>query len=298
MEDKVIGIDLGGTHIKGILMSKEGEILQKLHRKTDDQESSQGFTIWQERIKEMVEKLSEGKTYAVGISAPGLPRADGKAIAYMPGRLEGLEDFDWSNYIENPQTFVLNDAVAALLAERNFGAAQGYQHVMLLTLGTGVGGALLIHGKPYIGNLSRAGHLGHISLNPDAEAGILDLPGTLEYFVGNATIEKRSMGKFSSTHEMVEAYKAGDHYATQLWMDTLKKLALGISSLINVISPELIILGGGISQAGAALFDPLQELMKMYEWRPGGVSTPIVAAQMKDFAGAIGAAVYALDTSL
>ncbi|MDW3645628.1 MAG: ROK family protein [Bacteroidia bacterium] len=298
MGDKVIGIDLGGTHIKGILMSQEGKILHKLHRKTDDQEAKLGFAIWQRRIKEMIEELSAGKQYPIGISAPGLPRADGKAIAYMPGRLQGLEDFDWSSYINNPKTFVLNDAVAALLAERNFGAAQGYQHVMMLTLGTGVGGALLIHGKPYFGKLSRAGHLGHISLNPDAETGILDLPGTLEYFVGNATIEKRSMGKFSSTHQMVEAYKAGDHYATQLWMDTLKKLAIGISSLINVISPELIILGGGISQAGNALFEPLQKLMNVYEWRPGSVSTPIVAAQMKEFAGAIGAAVYALDTSL
>lgn len=78
-------------------------------------------------------------------------------------------------------------------------------------------------------------------------------------------------------------------------MDSLKKLALGISSLINVISPQLIILGGGIIQAGASLFDPLEALMAEYEWRPGGASTPIKRAQMKEYAGAVGAAVFALE---
>ena len=216
MEHKVIGIDLGGTHIKGVLMGTNGEVLKKLQRDTQDKIEQQGFTVWQQGIKEMSEELSEGQECFLGISAPGLPREDGKAIAYMPGRLEGLEDFEWSSYLPAKDVWVLNDAVAARLAERNFGAAKGYQHVMMLTLGTGVGGALLINGKPYAGRLNRAGHLGHISLNPDAETGILDLPGTLEYFVGNETLIKRSMGKFHSTHELVEAFKTGEHYATQV----------------------------------------------------------------------------------
>lgn len=297
MEDKVIGIDLGGTDIKGVLMSKKGEVLKRLRRKTHDKLKLEGVGHWKKEVKEMVEELSEGKKYYLGLSAPGLPRDDGSAIAYMPGRLEGLETYLWSRHLPAKTVWVLNDAVAALLAERNFGAAKGYQHVMMLTLGTGVGGALLINGKPYTGRLNRAGHVGHISLNPDAETGILNLPGTLEYFVGNETLIKRSMGKFRSTYNLVEAYKAGDPYANQLWMDSLKKLALGISSLINVISPELIILGGGISQAGDALFTPLKALMEIYEWRPHGYTTPIVPAQMNIFAGAIGAAVHALEKS-
>ncbi|MEM6802556.1 MAG: ROK family protein [Bacteroidota bacterium] len=297
MENNIIGIDLGGTHIKGVLMNPSGEVIKKLQRDTKDKIIQQGFTIWQEGIKEMMAELSKDQTCYVGISAPGLPREDGKAIAYMPGRLAGLENFEWSSYLSAKEVWVLNDAVAALLAERNFGAARGYQHVMMLTLGTGVGGALLIDGKAYTGRLNRAGHLGHISLNPDAERGILNLPGTLEYFVGNETLIKRSMGKFHSTHKLVEAYKAGDSYANQVWMDSLKKLALGISSLINVISPELIILGGGISQAAEALFTPLHALMEIYEWRPSGLSTPIVPAQMQAYAGAIGAAIHALEIS-
>lgn len=295
---QVIGIDLGGTNIKGVWMDADGTILDKQTKATGDRRGKQkDFSAWQQSIKEMVEALSAKaeKKLTVGLSAPGLPSPDAKAISYMPGRLAGLENFDWSAYLPAKSVRVLNDAVAALLAERDYGAAQGYQHVMMLTLGTGVGGALLIHGQPYIGNLSRAGHLGHISLNPDGGKGILNLPGTLEYFVGNETVGKRSLGRFESTHELVQAHQTGDVFATQVWLETVKKLALGISSLINVISPELIILGGGISKAGKELFDPLDALMKQYEWRPGGVATPIVSAQMKEYAGAIGAAVYALE---
>lgn len=295
---QVIGIDLGGTNIKAVWMDAQGNIVEKITRSTEDSEhKSPTFSVWQEQIKSIVTDISRkaGKTLSVGLSAPGLPAKDARSISYMPGRLEGLENFDWSQYLPAEHVSVLNDAVSALLAERNYGAARGYQHVMMLTLGTGVGGALLINGKPYTGNLQRAGHMGHISLNPDGGTGILNLPGTLEYFVGNETIGKRSQGRFKSTHALVEAYKKEDHFATQVWLESLKKLALGISSLINVISPELIILGGGISKAGKALFDPLHALMEQYEWRPGGVSTPIVPAQMKEFAGAIGAAVYALE---
>jgi len=299
MENKLgIGIDLGGTHIKAVLMEQGGKILQKLSRSTDDTSSnSDRMAIWKKKILEMTELLiqSAGKPVPIGLSAPGLPTDDEKSIGYMPGRLDGLENFDWSSFLPGLSTHVLNDAVAALLAERDHGAGQGYQHVLMLTLGTGVGGALLIHGKPYTGTLHRAGHAGHICLDPEGGTGILSLPGTLEYFVGNATIRTRSEEKYSSTFELVKAYQSGDAFATRVWLDSVKKLALGISSLINVISPEIIIVGGGISQAGKALFDPLASLMAQYEWRPGGVSTPIVAAQMKEYAGAIGAAIYGLE---
>lgn len=295
---QVIGIDLGGTNIKGVLMNSAGQILEKISSSTEDVGTQQeSFTFWKGRVKHIVEILSEKVEQAipVGLSAPGLPSKDAKSISFMPGRLEGLENFDWSAYLPADSVKVLNDAVAALLAERDFGAAKGYEHVMMITLGTGVGGALLIHGKPYIGNISRAGHLGHISLNPDGPKGIMNLPGTLEYFVGNETLIKRSVGRFHTTKELVEAYEAGEPFATQVWLETLKKLALGISSLINVISPELIILGGGMSKAGESLLNPLNALMERYEWRPGGVHTPIVTAQMKEYAGAVGAAVYALE---
>lgn len=290
---KAIGIDLGGTRIKGVLINAQGEILQK--QIVDTKDDGTALTLhWKDGVKEMVNffRMESGEDLPVGIAAPGLPHEGQRAIAYMPGRMQGLEGLDWANYLESNQLIVLNDANAALVAEQHFGAAKGYQHVALLTLGTGIGGAMLINGQLYKGFFNRAGHFGHISLNPDAETGIVNLPGTLEYFFGNASIAKRSQGRFHSTADLVAGYGRGDTFASLLWLESLKKLALGIASLINVLAPELVLLGGGITQAGEVLFEPLADLMAVYEWRPGGTTTAVRKAEFGEFAGAVGAAGY------
>ena len=292
---KAIGIDLGGTRIKGVLLDANGKVhLQEIRDTQDD--GTVETLHWKEEVKEMIGAFHAqiGQEVAIGISAPGLPDADRKAIAYMPGRMQGLEHLNWAEYVQSHRLKVLNDANAALIAEQHFGVARGFKHVILLTLGTGIGGAMMIDGKLYTGLFNRGGHLGHISLNPDGETGIVNLPGTLEYFFGNASISKRSQGRFSSTAELVAAYERGETYASLLWLESLKKLALGISSLINVLAPELVLLSGGITQAETALFDPLRDLMEIFEWRPGGVITEIRKAHFGELAGAVGAAAYML----
>ncbi|RMG30421.1 MAG: ROK family protein, partial [Bacteroidetes bacterium] len=94
-----------------------------------------------------------------------------------------------------------------------------------------------------------------------------------------------------------QAYEAGDPFAAYVWLNSLQKLAVGLCSIINAVSPELIILGGGMAKAGDSLFGPLAKFMEIYEWRPGGEATPIRQAQLADYAGAIGAASYALNES-
>src|SRR5690606_31170030 len=104
----------------------------------------------------------------------------------------------------------------------------------------------------------------------------------------------RSYGKYESTFKLLEAYKRGDHFATWLWLDSVRKLAVSIASSINIISPEAVIIGGGIAQAGDSLLKPLEEFLALYEWRPGGKKTPLMRAHFSDMAGAIGAAASAL----
>src|SRR5207248_3175617 len=104
----------------------------------------------------------------------------------------------------------------------------------------------------------RAGHLGHISLNPEGPADIAGTPGSLEAAIGECTLQERSHGLFKSTHDLVAASEAGNEEARQIWMRSIRALGAGIASLINVADPELIILGGGIAMAGKALLDPLQ----------------------------------------
>lgn len=290
-----IGIDLGGTMIKGVLLGQDGSVIKKITRQTNDHGDARLFT-WKEEIKKVVEELKphRNNNIPIGICAPGLPDSDHQSIAYMPGRLQGLEHLKWDNYLEETKVFVINDAKAAMMAEHQFGVGKGKQNLILLTLGTGVGGAIIVDGKLYKGWLNRAGHMGHISQHPFGEAGIVNLPGTLEMAIGNATVSERSKGQFQSTNDLVKGYEDGEAWATLVWLESIKSLAIGLSSLVNILSPELIILSGGITKAGNSLFKPLQDFMDLFEWRPGNLPTPIVKASFTSFAGAVGAAGFAL----
>ena len=101
------------------------------------------------------------------------------------------------------------------------------------------------------------------------------------------------MTQFSLLPRNIEVDRKEDSYATEVWLKSVKKLAIGLASLTNILSPEMIILGGGITEAGKDLFEPLEKLMENYEWRTGGNKTEIVKAQYGDLAGAVGASCFA-----
>lgn len=288
-----IGIDLGGTNVKGLIINEKGEVLKQHYIPTQDN----GDFAWRVNVKEMVDYLegcTEHKIAGIGMSAPGLPDEQNRCIAYLPNRLNGLENYKWGEYL-GYATYVLNDAHSALMAEATFGAAKGYKNVVLLTLGTGVGGGIMINGQLYQGLAQMAGHLGHLSIDSqDDELSILGAPGSLEYAIGNYSIKKRSLGRFESTWQLTEAYKNGDSWASLIWLTSIKKLAVSISSLINALSPEIVVLAGGITLADDALYKPLREFMDLYEFRPNK-QTPIVQAYFGDMAGAIGAASFVMN---
>lgn len=295
MSEITIGIDLGGTRIKAVAIDEQGHILHQHYQPTNDGDDK----IWKNAIALAVSEIQnkiENTDTLIGISAPGLPNSSNSAIAYMPGRLQGLENFIWTDFLKSG-TFVLNDAISAMMAEARFGAAKNKKNVVMLTLGTGVGGAILIDGKPYQGSFNKAGHLGHMVIDSDGEPDCIGMPGSLEDAIGNCTILKRTSGKFNSTHELLEAFRNGDSFAAEIWLTSVKKLAIGLATLTNILSPEMIILGGGITEAGSDLFDPLEEFMGNYEWRTGGNRAEIVKAQYGDLAGAVGAACFAREAA-
>jgi glucokinase len=287
-----IGVDLGGTRIKGVALDSEYNILRQSYTSTNDKEGN-----WKQAISETVVQLKNdcnASTFAIGISAPGLPNNQNTAIAFMPGRLQGLENFVWQDFLQAP-TYVLNDAIAAMMAEAKLGAARSSVNAVLLTLGTGVGGALLINGKPYQGSFNKAGHMGHSVVDCNGDVDVTGMPGSLEECIGNCTIEKRSKGKFTSTHELLEAYRKGDELAKNIWLTSLRHLAIGLASISNIISPDTIVIGGGIAEANEDLFGPLNKMIDDYEWQPGGIKAKIVKARHGDLAGSIGAACFAIE---
>lgn len=294
MSEIAIGIDLGGSRIKAAAIDKQGKMLRHIYQPTNDGKEKSWKNSILAALLDMKDNL-RSNNIVVGISAPGLPNENNSAIAYMPGRLQGLENFVWTDFLKT-RTFVLNDAISALMAEARFGAAKDKKNVVMLTLGTGVGGAILIDGKPYQGAFNKAGHIGHMVIDSEEDIDIIGMPGSLENAIGNCSIEKRTSGKYKLTSELLEAYRKGDSYAGKIWLTSVKKLAIGLASLTNILSPEMIILGGGITEAGNDLFEPLKEFMCKFEWRTGGNQTRIVKAQYGDLAGAVGAACFARET--
>jgi glucokinase len=291
MSNIAIGIDLGGTRIKTVAIDELGNTLHQFYRPTKD-----GIqTNWKNAIAKSIQEIQnkiQNHSASIGISAPGLPNANNSAIAYMPGRLKGLENFDWTGFLKT-KTYVINDAISAMMAEARYGAAKDKKNVVMLTLGTGVGGAILIDGKPYQGAFNKAGHIGHMVIDSEGDPDIIGMPGSLEEAIGNCSIEKRTSGKYNTTRQLIEAYRKGDPFAGEVWLTSLKKLAIGLATITNILSPEMIILGGGITEAGKDLFEPLEKFMGKYEWRTGGNRTEIVMAQYGDLSGAIGAACFA-----
>jgi glucokinase len=287
-----IGIDLGGTRIKAVAIDGAGNVLAENYQPTFDGDDNVWKNAVAAAVKELQQKLGQQKV-GIGLAAPGLPNDTNTSIAFMPGRLQGLEGFQWAEFLHQP-AWVVNDAVAAMMGEAKFGAARNKKNVVMLTLGTGVGGAIMIDGKPYQGAFNKAGHIGHMVIDDEGDPDVTGMPGSLEECFGNCTIGKRSNGRFASTHALLEAYRSGDGYAKEVWLKSVRQLALGLASVSNILSPEVIVLGGGITQAGSDLFEPLEHFVNMYEWQPGGAKTPIVHAHFGDLAGAIGAACFAM----
>ncbi|HEX7317594.1 MAG TPA: ROK family protein [Pyrinomonadaceae bacterium] len=292
--DYAIGIDLGGTNIKAAAVTPSGEVLSQSSAKTGDGAG----VAWAARVREQIAALESrvgGAALCVGIASPGMAARDGRSMASVSGHLESLQGFDWVDYLgEEKELTLLNDGHAALLAEVWKGAAAGAEDAVMLTLGTGVGGAVLSGGRLLTGHVGRGGHIGHICLDADGEPDSLGIPGTLEEAIGNRTLLSRSRGLFDSTEALVAAHLAGDAHATRVWLRSVYRLACAVTSMICVLDPEVFVIGGGIARAGESLFDPLERYLALMEWRPGGHRVRLVPAALGSSAGALGAARHAL----
>ncbi|MEO0475310.1 MAG: ROK family protein [Planctomycetota bacterium] len=286
-DPSAVGIDIGGTRVKSVLIDQRGNVLRE-----DERDSVEGADALLALVRSLLSELKVDPSLPVGISCPGLARRDHRAIACMPGRMAGLSGLTFSEAL-GQEAFVLNDAHAATIGEVVLGAAKGRQAVVMLTLGTGVGGGVVIGGRLFTGATGRAGHFGHVSIDANGSPDICNMPGSIEDAIGNHNIAERSNGRFTSTRELLDAVAKGDGQAASVWNTSIDKLAVAIASLINAFDPEAVVIGGGISAADSLLFEPLANALDRVEWRPLGTAVPILSATLGVQAGALGAALFA-----
>lgn len=288
----IVGIDIGGTNLKAVAVGRDGRELARHTAPTGDADDA-----YKQTVPQLLQRLERehGEAERIGISSPGLADRSGRSIAWMMGRMAGVMGLDWTVHLGRATPVrVLNDAHAALLGEVWRGAARGKTNVVMLTLGTGVGGAILCDGRLLRGHLGRAGHLGHLSLDPDGTLDIVNTPGSLEDTIGDCTVAARSGGAYRSTRELVAALDR-DERARQVWGRSIRALAAAMVSIANAVDPEVFVLGGGIVAAGEKLLTPLQAELDRFEWRPTGQNLQLAPAMLGDFAGAFGAASHALE---
>ena len=287
MNDRVIGIDIGGTTINIGRFSEDGSCSEFFSLATPQPATPEAVV---KTIAPAVEKLAQNSNCkAIGIGMPG-PTDNTNRIARVGINLPDWENIplaDWMENLTGLPTTLANDANCAAMGEAWLGAGKNISNFILLTLGTGVGGAIFLDGKLFTGSYGAAGELGLITLNPDGHPCNSGNRGSLEQHACNRAIE-RMTGK--TPLEMARLAQKGDRNALQFWQQYGITLGAGIASLIYVLTPDAVILGGGIG-ASAEYFFPATLAEIQHRVHPSSrVGLQLLKAHLGNNAGMIGAA--------
>jgi glucokinase len=257
--ERVVALDLGGTSLKGAVVFGRGpDVSQRPTPVADGPdavvEAVAGFAA------DLVASSSVSVA-AVGVAVPGI--VDESSGTVIEAANLGWRDVRIGAVVRERvgvPVVVSHDVRAAALAEGRLGAARGYDDYLLLTLGTGVGAAVVLGGRPYTGSGGRGGELGHTIVDPEGPMCGCGHRGCLEAFASAGALVRRyaeRSGETVGADEVVARALAGDGAAGVVWDDALDALALAIANYTTLLAPSLVVIGGGLAGAGVDLFDPL-----------------------------------------
>lgn len=306
----VVGIDIGGTNIVAGTVAEDGsELLGLVSQPTFPE---QGADAVMARIVKLAgdSMKASGKTIAgLGIGSPG-PLDTQRGIVLLTPNL-GWTNFPLRDRLQSalslPATLD-NDANCAVFGEWWRGAARGARHVVGLTIGTGIGGGIVLDGAIYHGASDIAGELGHMSIDSTGRRCKCGNYGCLEAYASGPNIAARAVEGIEAGAEsalpkyvqgdlervtaqvVYEAAHDGDEYALEVVRDTAKFLGAGVANVINIFNPEVVVICGGVTLAGAKLFDPLRSEVKRRAFKPAVQVCRIVPGELTGTAGVYGAA--------
>jgi len=310
----ILGIDIGGTRLKLARVDHEGTILDRRIKETPT--TLQDFSA---TLTSLVNQLIEGTEgpVAVGVGCKGVIDTHSSTVLRQPGTFSFLEGLNFPRLLNSlfkrpVPVHADNDARVALAGEVIWGAAKGKRNVVMLTLGTGVGGALLVDGKIVRGEKGGAGLLGHLTVAPNGRFCDCGNRGCLETVFSARAIEaealnavyrgtesllterfKDDLGQLTC-HAVFQAAAGGDKVALLIRDEATSTLAAAIAGLLHVFDPELVILGGQIVEAGDSLLEPIRSEVAWRTKRFLGRIVPIVPSEVQDSSGVVGAAALTL----
>lgn len=312
-----IGADVGGTNIRAALVSSEGKIL-KFIRRREVMTGELDLETRLIRLAGMIRKVlgspeAAGLTLkGVGVGSGSLVSVDGEIAGHNGERDPNFKIIPFKALLEKGlppalPVFVDNDSKAAAWGEYLFGAGRGTAHMVCLTVGTGIGGGIVIDGKLLHGARGFAGHLGFVSVDmhgPRSRAGV---KGCIEDYASGTAIAKAARaalhtGRKSllvemaggdietvSSDQVFDAQAAGDALAGEVIREAAYALGIAVSTLINTFNPDVVVIGGGVAERGDVFLEPVRETVLEYALRPM-CRTPIKAAELGNLAGVFGAA--------
>jgi len=315
MKKYAIGIDLGGTSVKYALIDNEGvfHFQGKLPSKADVSAEAVIGQLVTACKEAMASALQLGVAVeGIGIGTPGIVDETNRIVLGGAENIKGWENLNLADRIEAETGLPVqmgNDANLMGLGETMYGAGQGAQNVVFLTVGTGIGGAVVIGGKLFNGFANRGTELGHVPLIANGEPCACGSVGCLEHYASTSALVRRFSkraaeagisfpGEEINGELIVRLYKEGDKLATKCLDEHCDFLGHGIAGFINIFSPQRIVIGGGLSEAGDFYIRKVSEKAHRYAIADCAVNTQIMAASLGNKAGSIGAAslVFSLNT--
>ncbi|HEX5013348.1 MAG TPA: ROK family protein [Candidatus Limnocylindrales bacterium] len=312
----VLGLDVGGTKLAAGVVTGEGRVLSSV---TAPSEAHQGPAAMIARHIELGRQavsdsgLGRDAIDAIGIACGG-PLDSASGVIQSPPNLPGWDEIPLVRMVSDAldcETFVDNDATAGALAEWWFGAGRTrrVRHLVYLTISTGVGGGLILDGQVYRGAAGNAGELGHLTVDYRGRECGCGRRGCLEAYASGTNIAARAREALEAGDEpsslrsitrvtardVADAARAGDGLASAVWDETTAILGSAVANILDVFNPELVVLGGGVTRAGAILLEPVRAQGLALAMGPARRSADVVLAELGDDLGVVSAASVALD---
>jgi glucokinase len=290
MSEQIIGIDLGGTAIKLGRFTPEGDCLQAWTLPTPQPPRPE--TVIAIMARAIAQLDPEGKAIAIGVGTPGPSDAMGRVARYALN-LEGWTEVPLADRLEaltGKLTVVSNDANCAALGESWLGAGRPFQDMILLTLGTGVGGAVILNRQLFVGRGGAAGELGLVTVDLNGHPCNSGNRGSLEQHVSAQAVRRR-MGQ--EPKDLALKARNGDEAAIAFWQNYGRELAAGIASAVYILTPEAVVIGGGISASADLFFPTLKDELEKRVAFTSRESLQVLVAELGNQAGMIGAAYLA-----
>ena len=287
----IIGVDLGGTKILTALADSKGHIISTARI---DTLASLGQNQVINNILRSINtvckqaKVPLSRVSRIGIGAPG--PILGRAIIVSPPNLPGWLNVNIKSMLQkklNKQIYIENDANAAALGELLFGAGKGFRNLVYMTISTGIGGGIIIKGKVYTGALGTAGEIGHMVIEPKGPKCGCGNRGCLEALASGPAIARMAGTKNALEAEI--AARKGNKKAQKAINTAAKYIGIGIANINNMLNPDIFVIGGGVSNMGSLLLDPVKAWARKYSMEASRKSLIIVPAKLKNNAGVMGA---------